>query len=465
MDAVELLARLPAAEAALRLLHHVLESQHLDQWYEQNRGRSYQRVLAFSELVTILRDCLLANTSVHQHWSRHDDLGVTAPAFHQKLGRIPVELSERFLADTTARLAELVDIRPQRTLPATLADLRPLVIDARTIKHAAKRLKPTRTQPGAALGGKTLAALDPATGLLVAMAANADADANETTRLDALLRQLPTTPERPVLIVADRQYGDLTQPRRMLDADAHFLVRLPKRLTFQADSARPARHYTDADGRAVIEEWGTLGRDHSLTVRRLTIKRSRPADDLVAATSLLDGDRHPALDLLELYRERWTIETVFHDVVTVFGLERLIGGRPLAMVFQASFCMLLYNVIQGLRQLTARTQAIEPQTISPKKMFDGIRRSLTALNELLTPDDCVSALAADADAAPADVRRRLEELLGRAWHPYWLKREKRESEKKPRSPRPRKFGGHFSIQRILDADKARKRAERQRKDV
>ena len=108
---------------------------------------------------------------------------------------------------------------------------------------------------------------------------------------------------------------------------------------------------------------------------------------------------------MDLYRERWTIENVFREVVKVFGLERLIGSRPLAMVFQASFCMLLYNVLQGLRQLTARAKAIEPETISTAKMFDRVRRSLSALNELLGVDASVhavvTALAPQILQAPA----------------------------------------------------------------
>lgn len=102
-----------------------------------------------------------------------------------------MELSEQFLSATTERLSALVAFEPQRSLPASLSDVRPLIVDARTIKHAAKRLTATRSQAGAALGGKTLAALDPATGLIVALSATADGDANETTLLEGLLAQLP----------------------------------------------------------------------------------------------------------------------------------------------------------------------------------------------------------------------------------------------------------------------------------
>ena len=274
MDAQDVLARLPAADATLRLLNHVLESTFLDEWYAAHRGRTYHRLLRFSEFVGILRDCLVANTSVNHHWNHHEaDRELSVQAYYQKLGRVPVELSEQFLSAATARLQELVAFEPQHALPTRLSDVRPLIVDARTIKHAAKRLKPTRSQAGAALGGKTLVALDPATGLIVAVSATANGDANETTLLDGLLLQLPPEPTRRNLFVADRQYGDLTQPRRFARA-GDYLIRLPKRVTFQADSARPARSHRDAEGREVIEEWGTLGQQNALDVRRLTVKRT-----------------------------------------------------------------------------------------------------------------------------------------------------------------------------------------------
>jgi hypothetical protein len=460
MDAQDVLTRLPAAEATLQLLNVILEFEFLDSWYQAHRGGTYNRVLTFSEFVGILRDCLLVNSSVHQHWSRNEaERDLSVQAYYRKLGRVPVKLSEQFLSATTARLTELVSFESQRAMPASLKEFRPLLVDARTIKHAAKRLLPTRSQAGAALGGKTLAALDPATGLIVAFSATVDGEANETTLLEGLLRQLPPDPTRPALFVADRQYGDLTQPRRFAQA-GDYLIRVAKRLTFQADSRRPARNHRDAEGREVIEEWGELGQQNSLTVRRLTVKRS-DGDDLIAITSLMDGDRHPAVDLLELYRERWTIEAVFREVVKVFGLERLIGSRPLAMVFQASFCMLLYNVTQGLRQIAARTQSIEAETISTVKMFDGIRRSLTALNELLTPLEYVPRMSGWGSLD--EVRTRLADCLRRAWRPYWRKRPK--GKPKPRVARPKKSGGHFSVQRVIDEHEAKKRANRKANDV
>ncbi len=452
MDAQEVLDRLPAADATLRLLNGVLEPVFLDSWYEENRERTYCRVLTFAELVGVMRDCLVVNSSVHHHWKHHkSDRDPSVQAYYQKLKHLPVGLSERFLSATTERLKELVQPDPLRELPASLKGMRPLIVDARTIKHAAKRLLPTRSKAGAALGGKTLAALDYSTGLIEAFSATTDGDANETTLLEGLLKQLKPDAARRSLFIADRQYGDLTQPRRFAEA-GDYLIRVPKRLTFEADAARPARRHRDAENREVIEEWGWLGRTNKLEVRRITVRRDG-RDDVAVVTSLLDGDQHHAVDLLELYRQRWTIEAVFREVVQVFGLSRLIGSHPKAMVFQTSFCMLLYNVLQGERQIAARTQSIHPETISTTKMFDRVRRSLTALFEFLEPPDYLPLLS--GTGTWDELRDKLADCLKRAWHPYWLKR--RPGKPNPRRPRPKKSGAHFSVQRVLNEHAAKRK--------
>lgn len=454
MDAQEVLGRLPMAEATLRMVNGILEPSFLDPWYEENRERTYCRELTFAEVVGVMRDCLMVNTSVNHHWRHHkSDLDPTVQAYYQKLKNLPVGLSERFLSATTERLKELVQPESLREVPLGLKDLRPVIVDARTIKHVAKRLLPTRALAGAALGGKTLAALDYGTGLIEAFSAATDGDANETTLLEGLLKQLKLKSDvlRPYLFIADRQYGDLTQPRRFAEV-GEYLIRVPKRLTFEADAARPARHYRDTEGREVVEEWGWLGRTNKLEVRRLTVRRDG-RDDVAVVTSLLDGDQHPALSLLELYRQRWSIEDVFRELVQVFGLERLIGSHPQAMIFQTSFCMFLYNVLQGQRQIVAKAHAIDLEIISTTKMFDRVQRSLTALFELLEPPDYLPLVS--GARSWDELRKQLTDCLNRAWHPYWLKRKP--GKPNPRRQRPKKSGAHFSVQRVLDEHAAKKK--------
>ena len=73
-------------------------------------------------------------------------------------------------------------------------------------------------------------------------------------------------------------------------------------------------------------------------------------------TDLIDADAVPAADLLAVYLARWGIERVFQQITEVFSLRRLIGSTPQATVFQAAFCLLLYNMVQVVRGYIAAAQ-------------------------------------------------------------------------------------------------------------
>ena len=74
------------------------------------------------------------------------------------------------------------------------------------------------------------------------------------------------------------------------------------------------------------------------------------AEDIYLVTDLLDEKTYPAEDLLAVYLKRWEIERVFQKITDVFQLGHLIGSTPEATIFQASFCLVLYNLLEVMRR-------------------------------------------------------------------------------------------------------------------
>jgi hypothetical protein len=192
-------------------------------------------------------------------------------------------------------------------------------------------------------------------------------------------------------------------------------------------------------------------------VRRITL--SRPGEeDVIVVTDLLDVAAYPAADLLAVYRLRWGIERVFPRITEVFHLQTLIGTTPQAGVFQAAFCLLLYNVIAVLRGYLAEAQGREPEAISTETLFDDVRRQLVALHEVLSTEEILGAL--EARLAGVELRRHLRGLLAGQWSERWLKAPA----KKKGPPSDHKeylTGGHSSVYRLLQ----QARAARQKKDT
>jgi len=280
----------------------------------------------------------------------------------------------------------------------------------------------------------------------VAMHAHADGDVNDVRFVGELLPEVRRRLPGPRLLVGDRGFCDLTNTARMRAEGDHFLVRYHPKVSFHADATRPNQTGTDRHGRTYVEQWGWLGSPSNRQrtyVRVITLQRPGE-EELILVTDLLDADRYPADDLLEVYRMRWGIERMFQQVTEVFGLEGLIGSSPEATVFQFAFCMVLYNLIQVVRAFIAAAQEKPRETISTENLFEDARRELIAWNVMLEPEVTVSYF--EGPWTQQDVRQRLQRLLGSVWTERWQKAP-------PQKRRPptitKRARTHGSVYRIL----------------
>jgi hypothetical protein len=451
--ALECLARLPLAEAFYAVWEALAPDDVLEALFEQHRGRCYHDQLAFAELIAVLADAITRyHGSGHRALTkakRRQQLPTQPRAVYGKLGRLPLPLAQAFLATLTQRLRGLFPAGLRRTdLPASLAGLVVVVTDGKKIKQAAKRLLATRGRPGKLYGGKVLAAYLPEQGLVVALAADPDGEANDIRLVPAALEQARAATAGPRLWVADRQFCDLDQPGRFGADGDHFLIRYSHKTSFTPDPARPAQAGRDAAGRCYTQEWGWLGSakdPRRRYVRRISLER--PGQEaVVLITDLLDEVAYPAAELLAVYLSRWQIENVYQEITEVFALRQLIGCTPQATVFQASLCLVIYNVLQLLRAYAAQAAPapVRVAQLSSEKLFQDLHEELISLHTTLSPEELLAALEA---AEPEDLASRLRHLLGRAWTPEWHKAVNKKP--RPHQPKAKQSGAHTSVHKVL----------------
>jgi hypothetical protein len=451
---------LPLGEAALRLFDFISQEEFLDDVFQQYRGRSYEDTIRFPLFVQLITDALLQyGGSGHRSFRyavENEELQATIRAAYGKLARVPISLSIGFFGAATRRL-EQVFPAAENPLPKSLRGLEPTAIDGKKIKHVLKRMKALRGIKGHVLGGKIVAAMSLRTNLAVGLAADPDGEISDAPLVPGVLAQIRGTSTRARLMIADRQFCDLIQPQQFLAEGHHFVIRYNAKVKFHRDHSRPVKTGVNEDGLPYSEEWGWLGSPNDprrIYVRRITLKRPG-AEEVILVTDLLDDKKYPATDLLAVYLMRWGIENMFQRVTEVFHLRRLIGSTPQATVFQASFCLLLYNLIQVIRQYIAAAQDVEPETISTENLFDDVTRQLIGWTEVLSTRDTVALLQTTWTAA--QLSRRLEELLRHTWRDAWRKAPS-SSHKPQKNDQQYLKGGHNSVYRILrDARKARKR--------
>jgi hypothetical protein len=458
---LRVLAELPLAESFYTVWGYLATDKVLKDLFDTHRGKCYDDQLSFAELVSVLVDAITryngsGNRAIGKALERNQ-LSVKHRAPYGKLARLPLPLAEAFLSGLTARLRPLFPAGLFRTqLPACLDGLAVVVLDGKKIKKAAKRLLATRGRPGKLFGGKLLAAYLPAQGLAVALAADPDGEANDIRLMPRVMPLARAAVAGPRLWVADAQFCDLDQPAEFTREEGdHFLMRFSLRNRFSADPDRQALSGTNRLGQVYTQDWGWMGsgKDPRRRYLRRIVVRRPGQEDVIVVTDLLDAQVYAAEDLLEVYLQRWQIENVFQQITEVFELQHLIGCTPKATVFQASLCLVIYNILQVMRGYAAQVspEAVRPDELSTEKIFLDLHEELLGLHRVLKGKRCFEVLTLE-DRAEV-VRARLDTLLRQAWTPSWKKAKP--SKPRPHQPKAKQSGAHTSVHKILQEARQR----------
>src|ERR1700678_3243052 len=113
MDAsfdAEVLRRLPLADAALSLYRWALDEGFLEGLWNRHRGKNYKGQISFPLMVSLIFGSLVKYGSGRKAFAKAIDekqLNTTPNAAYDKLRRLPLKLSEAFLAQTSDRLQEV----------------------------------------------------------------------------------------------------------------------------------------------------------------------------------------------------------------------------------------------------------------------------------------------------------------------------------------------------------------------
>ena len=451
----EVATRLPLGEAVLRLFDFVCQEEFLENVFETHRGRSYESVITFPTFVQLIADALLehdgSGRKSFQRAEINGELETTIRAMYKKLARVPLSLSVGLLSESTSVLNEVFpESVADSQLPASLHEMEVIYYDGKKIKHVAKRLKALRKVRGHVLGGKLVVAQSLSTGMALAIGACEDGETADPPLLPEVLEEVRRVVPKPRLHVGDRAFCDLKQASRFAQEEGdHFLVRWNRKVKFHRDDHWQTVTGTDRRGLPYREDWGWIGKEgdpRRRYVRRIHLERPGNEEDVIVLTDLVDPDEYPADDLLEVYLQRWGIEQMFQKVTEVFHLQTLIGSAPRATVFQASFCLLLYNMIQVIRAYVAEGQEIELKEISTENLFYDVHRQLVAWNEVIPVQATVRLLSTTWTAA--QVANRLRQLLHGRWSECWRKAPSNTHRAPPKNTDYLK-GGHNSVYRLI----------------
>lgn len=449
------LKKLPLADACWHLLRYSMNDPWLQEIWASDRGRCYERELAFPLLAHLVSEALLQHDgSGRQAFERAKEEGrlpVTVTSAFEKLSNVPLEVSESFLGQGTKRLQEVLPCDALIHAQASCwADFDLFAIDGKAIKHVKRLLKPLRSLQAGILGARAAVGLNLRSGQAVAMVGHVDGEAGEADLARSLLPQLAiASGTKSWLAVLDRLYCNLKFPHDVLAAGGHFVIRYDPHTSFNPDPDRCLQESVDEKGQRIVQRWGWLGKAtdrRRLYVREIT-RFLADGKEICVVTDLLDDQVFPAAEVLALYRQRWSIERVFHQITDVFSLKKLIGTNPKAVLFQLAFCLMLYNTLQVVRAHIAADQDIEAETISNEKLFYDLRRQLISVQELVTVPQLLDLLQ-DVPTAK-EIKAYLENCLQGIWSKRWTKAPSSRGGGHQKINKTRVRGNHTSTYRVL----------------
>lgn len=238
------------------------------------------------------------------------------------------------------------------------------ILDGNHLAGSEHRIQELRPESAAALPGKSLVVLDPQLQAVADVFPIEDGHAQERSVLDQVLE----TVQPQDLWVGDRNFCTLEFLSAIDERQAAFVIRWHRSLKGPVEQ----RQYVGStETGEVYQSWMTLRtpQGETLKVRRVEIQLYKPtrdgAKELVVLTNLPE-DQVSALQVSEIYRDRWQIETAFNHLTTVLRCEVETLGYPKAALFSFAIACVAYNAIMMSEWALRVEHGIEQEDILSK---------------------------------------------------------------------------------------------------
>lgn len=328
----------PVSVMVRGLMERVFAPEAMNALFEATAQVQYTRELLFSHVVDLMSLVVCAiHPSVHAAYrAKAKDMTVSLSAFYDKLNGIEPEVSRALVQQTAAPLADIV-----RELGGEarswVEGYRVKIVDGLWLAATEHRLKPLRTEAAAPLPGKSLVVLQPQLHLATDVFPCEDGHAQERALLEDVLQSV----EPQDLWIGDRNLCTLGFLFGLQQRQASFVIRQHGCLPYQElDALQPVGK--DQTGEVFEQQVSIQQDNHSMRLRRIVVRLYQPTrdgDSQIAILTPLAPEAASALDVAQLYRNRWTIEGFFQSVTLNFEGEIQTLAYPKAALF--CFCMAL----------------------------------------------------------------------------------------------------------------------------
>jgi hypothetical protein len=345
----------PIPVMARALLERVLTTERLNTCFDAVAERQYTRDLLFSSLFELMSLVVMkVFPSVNSAYQAEKaNIGVSITSVYNKLNSLEEDIPAQLVRDTSQDLTGFIEEMDGACTPL-LRNYRVTMLDGNCLAGTQHRLAVLRDKSAGALPGKSLVIYDPALEMAIDVIPCEDGHAQERS----LLGQVRDRIKPKDAIVSDRNFCVRGHLFAIEDRGAFFVVRHHKQMPYQAIGKmetvgatetgsvyEQSIEVTDEDGR-VSTGW-----------RAITVKLNKETRDgeteLIIITNLPPSDVD-AIEIAEIYRKRWTIETMFQELEAHLKSEINTLGYPQAALFGFCVALIAYNVLAVVKAALRR---------------------------------------------------------------------------------------------------------------
>jgi IS4 transposase len=433
----------PIGVMARAIVERFFEPEALDALFRQTAVQQYERHLLFSSVVDLMQGVVLGfEPSVLAAFrKRQPTLPVTDDSIYNKLKGMELGVSAAVVRDSAERAAAVIDELQARRAP-WLPGYRMRILDGNHLSATEHRLEPLRDTWAAPLPGKILVVMDPELDLASEVFLTPDGHAQERSLLDDVLQ----TVRAKDLWIADRNFCTLKFLFEIVDKQAFFLIR--QHGTIQGRLQGERRFIGESSTGKVYEQALELTHaGQTRTVRRITIELLQPTRDGDLVLHLLTNlpEEIKAVPCAELYRKRWSIETLFYEVTQTLECEIKTLCYPAAALCVFCLALMAANAVAVLKAALRATHGEEKANeMSAYYMALEIKQVHEGMMIALPPEDWTIFRSMSI----AEFAAKLKEMAAHMDLRYY-----RKSKRGPKKPPPKmdqyRNGGHVSTHKLL----------------
>jgi len=338
----------PVSVMARAAMEHALAPEALDALFEAHTDKQYTRELLFSSVVDLMGVVVgKVAPSVHAAYQAvAETLPVSIASVYNKLNGMEPDVTGALVRHTAERLASVIGAMGGQ-MPELLPGYRVRIVDGNHLAATERRLKVLRGSIAGPLPGHALVVLDPSLMLATHIVSCEDGHAQERS-LSAKLIELVDAND---VWIADRNFCTSALLAGIAKSAFHVIR---QHGNMRVASAGTSKKVGRADTGTVYEQRVTImdPDGEPMEARRVVIRLDKPTrdgDTEMAILTNLPSRVADAVTVANLYRKRWTLETMFQSLTLMLQGELATLGYPRAALFGFGIALATYNVLSTVQ--------------------------------------------------------------------------------------------------------------------